>query len=506
MFFFIRLSVFVLLLGLGWVGSGRAQPAKLPDLVVASLEVVSGDVVPGQTITVRATLKNVGNAEARAGFNVRFHLSLAPDDVAITFGAPINDFTVSSQRVGRALKAGALREVTFSWTVVEVPLIRLRVTVDSPFDTVKESDERNNTTEKALFVDETLLNPWWLDATKVRQTQAITRGSADVVVAVVDTGIDWTHPELAGQLWVNPGEVPGNGVDDDQNGFVDDIHGWDFVDQDNNLGGTQRNLHATAVAGIIAAADDGVGTTGVAPGVRLMDLRVLDSRGFGSFSAIAAAIVYAVLNGAQVINLSLGAPQDAANLCPPTVRPICRTQLTPLLKEQQAAVDFARANGVVVVAAAGNESAGVGVPARFTGVLAVGATTESNALASYSNRGPEISVVAPGGDLSENQLKELFVFSAGNFDTIVPRLSSLLLTPYPGQGYGWFSGTSAAAPFVSGVVALMLSLNPALGPQRVQALLEQTALDLGPPGKDNDFGAGLLDAQAALKAAQATVR
>lgn len=481
---------------------GHAQTGKAPDLVVTDIILTPENPRPGEAVTVQAVIKNQGRGDFSNAFNVRFHLSLAPDDVALAFGAPINDFTVAIQRVGRGLKAGTSQTVTFDWTVVEVPLIRLRITADAPLNQVDETDERNNSLQKEFFLEEATLSQWWLDAIEAREALQLERGSEQTVVAVIDTGIDWTHPELAERLWVNPGEIAGNGVDDDGNGFVDDVHGWDFVDGDNNLGGTSRNLHATAVAGIIAAGDDGKGTTGVAPGVRVMDLRVLGSDGSGSFSDITNAILYAVFNGARVINMSLGAPED---LCGKYFQDFCQDKVQQLLEAQEAAINLAVSAGVVVIASAGNEAAGVGYPARFDNVIAVGATTIDNGLAEYSNVGPQVSVTAPGGDLSEQQLKDLFVLSASNFEAVVPQLATLLITPYPGAGYGWFSGTSAAAPFVSGVAALILSVNPALTPQQVRQILEQTATDFGQQGKDEEFGAGLVNAKRAVEAARATL-
>ena len=501
------LSLWCRLLGLAlmlWAGAvtwGHAQAGRMPDLIVADIVLTPENPRPGEAVTVQAVIKNQGRGDFSNAFNVRFHLSLAPDDVALTFGAPINDFTAAIQRVGRGLKAGASQTITFNWTVVEVPLIRLRVTADAPLNQVDEADERNNGLQKEFFLEEATINQWWLDAIDARAALQLERGSEQIVVAVIDTGIDWTHPEIAGRLWVNPGEIAGNGVDDDGNGFVDDVHGWDFVDRDNNLGGTSRDLHATAVAGIIAAGDDGKGTTGVAPGVRLMDLRVLDSGGSGFFADITSAILYAAFNGARVINMSLGAPED---LCNGFFQDFCQDKVRQELDAQEAAINLAVSMGVVVIASAGNEAAGVGYPARFEGAIAIGATTIDNGLAEYSNVGPQVSVTAPGGDLSEQQLKDLFILSASNFEAVVPQLATLVITPYPGAGYGWFSGTSSAAPFVSGVAALILSANPDLTPLQVRQILEQTATDLGQEGEDEEFGAGLVNAKRAVEAALAT--
>ena len=164
-----------------------------------------------------------------------------------------------------------------------------------------------------------------------------TRGSGQVI-AVVDTGVDLTHPDLIGNLWANPGETPANGVDDDANGKVDDVHGYDFVSADSDP--DDFHFHGTHVAGIAAAvAGNAEGAAGVAPEARIMALRALNGNGSGSTSGIAEAIRYAALEGAGVINLSLGAPGGGAG--------------DSVLSQ---AVQAAKTADAVVVVAAGNAS------------------------------------------------------------------------------------------------------------------------------------------------------
>ncbi len=151
---------------------------------------------------------------------------------------------------------------------------------------------------------------WGLRAVKAPEAWEVTLGSEEIVIAVIDAGIDYSLPYLADRMWRNPNEIPGNGIDDDGNGYVDDVHGWDFRDGDpDSLAGTPLNWHGTFVAGLIAAAvDAATGIGGVAPRVKLMDLRFLDSRGLfyrGDWPKLAEAIEYAVDNGARVINLSI---------------------------------------------------------------------------------------------------------------------------------------------------------------------------------------------------------
>ncbi len=286
---------------------------------------------------------------------------------------------------------------------------------------------------------------WNLNSIQAPEVWAQGFTGEGVVVAVVDTGVDGSHPELYSQMWVNPGELPGNGIDDDDNGFIDDVYGWDFVESDNDP--ADGNGHGTHVAGTIAAANDGLGSTGVAFGATIMPVRVLDANGAGSFYDVAAGIRYAVDNGAQVINLSLGGSYSSA---------------------VHSALAYAGQHSVFVVAAAGNEGGVAPVyPAAFsaelTHVLSVGAHDSNNARAYFSNgvgASGAVQVAAPG----------------------VGVLSCL-----PGNRYGRLSGTSMAAPHVSGLAALALSANPTLVPQTLRSLIVEGA-DRAIAGSDASGG------------------
>jgi subtilisin family serine protease len=217
-------------------------------------------------------------------------------------------------------------------------------------------------------------------------------GSRSVVVAVIDTGIDWHHPDLAGNIWINPGEIPDNGLDDDGNGFVDDVRGWDFVHNDNDP--TDANGHGSHVAGIVAArGNNGVGIAGVAWEVSLMPLRALGSNGRGYLSDILSAIEYAIDNGATVINASYGRGTYS------------RAEFEALALAQEA--------GILLVAAAGNGAVNADIapsyPAAYRealdsgdqrtlwNIISVAATTHKDQLAHFSNYGAEsVHVAAPG--------------------------------------------------------------------------------------------------------------
>jgi subtilisin family serine protease len=294
-----------------------------------------------------------------------------------------------------------------------------------------------------------------------------TATGAGVVVAVVDTGVSTSHPDLAGQRWVNAAETCDNGVDDDGNSFVDDCAGWDFGmdDADPNFDAASASYdHGTHVAGIIAAGLNGVGVVGVAPGAKVMAVKasVSPSGGLPS-SAVLGAVRYAVDNGADIINMSFGTP-------------VGTTRASAAVLE--AAVQYAVDHGVLVVAAAGNAGADISsayvFPAAFSlfypGVVTVGSTTNADERSSFSNYGTPVNLYAPG---------------------------SYLMSTIGTGGYGYKSGTSMATPMVAGGAAVVLSLDPSLTPADVQSALIGSARTLG-------WGAPMLDVAAAVGAAPPT--
>jgi len=298
---------------------------------------------------------------------------------------------------------------------------------------------------------------WGLQRVHAPEAWTVSHGNNDIVVAVIDSGIDTDHPQLAGSLWSNPDEIPGNRLDDDHNGYVDDVHGWDFRDDDNSSTvGSKLHGHGTAVASIIAAQPGEVPIVGIAPGIRLMDVRFLDSRnsfGGNDWSTFVQAIEYAVDNGADIINLSI-----YANGRPPVAF-------------EDALAEAVR-RGVLVVGITGNRGeAEVMYPAKYDSVLAVSAISESDLLAEYSNCGGGVNLCAPGDR--------------------IPALS-------PGGRSTTQSGTSFAAPHVTGVLALILSVAPQLSGADAVDVLLRTAADLGTRGIDSSYGAGLVDAYAAV--------
>ncbi len=282
----------------------------------------------------------------------------------------------------------------------------------------------------------------------------ITTGTASVTIAIIDTGIDLTHPDLAAQIWTNPGETGGgketNGLDDDGDGYVDDWRGWNYVSSTNYP--QDDHGHGTHVAGIAGAVgNNSIGIAGVAWGARLMALKILDSAGNGTEADVASAIVYATDHGARVINLSLGGSFPMSMMAD--------------------AVNYAYAHGVTVVAATGNTNGPVLYPAAYPNTIAVASVDSGNARSYFSNYGPEVDLAAPGSS----------IYSTGR-----------------GGGYLYLSGTSMATPHVSGVAALLASLPQFDTPGKIRVALQATALDLGDPGWDQYYGYGLVQAYSAL--------
>jgi subtilisin family serine protease len=294
-------------------------------------------------------------------------------------------------------------------------------------------------------------------------------GDTNTIVCIMDSGMKLDHPEFAGRLWVNKNEIPGNGIDDDQDGYVDDVNGWDFANNDNipkdDLG------HGTNVTGIIGAnGNNNYGYAGINWHCKLMPLKGIDQNNFGYYSWWAEAITYAVDHGAKAINLSVGG-----------------SSYSPVLGS---AITYALNNNVVcVICMMNGNTSSVFYPAGFPGVIAVGSTNPNDMRThpffwdaqSGSNYGNHISVVAPG-----NYIYGLNHNSDTNFDS-------------------YWGGTSQATPHVTGLVSLLLAQDPNRTPAQIKTILQNTAEDkVGFPmedllGWDQYYGYGRINAYQALK-------
>jgi subtilisin family serine protease len=274
-------------------------------------------------------------------------------------------------------------------------------------------------------------------------------GSPDVVIAIIDTGVDIGHPDLVSKIWTNPGEIPGNGIDDDHNGYQDDVHGWDFGDGASDpspkpifdpVFGIDEGWHGTYVAGLAAAAtNNGIGIAGVAWGCRVLPLKVANAAGDIPLSAIVSAVDYAIAARVSVINFSLGAADTSA-----------RSIFQPL-------VNAAFNADIVVVASAGNDGTDTpNYPAACDSVLSVAATNVSNVRSSFSNWGWYVNLCAPGetmwSSISRNYVyddtSQLYFEILWGWDGVNPYMSG--------------DGTSFSAPLVSGAVAVMRSQSPGM--------------------------------------------
>lgn len=289
----------------------------------------------------------------------------------------------------------------------------------------------------------------------------ISTGDAAVTVAIVDDAVEITHPDLAPVIWTNPGEVPNNGIDDDGNGYVDDVNGWDAADQNNNPNPPNGNYdHGTHVAGISGAAtDNGAGVASIGHNLTLIPVKATNSS-----SAVThgyEGIIYAIAAGADVINMSWGGPGSSTTA--------------------QNIITSASNDGIVLVAAAGNDNvSSVFYPAGYSEVIAVASTTFGDSKSNFSNYGSWIDISAPG---------------------------SAIYSTVPGGGYQTKQGTSMASPLVAGLAGLMLSHNQSLSPADIKNCLYTTAenIDAENPSYVGELGAGRIDALAAMNCVGTTL-
>ena len=330
--------------------------------------------------------------------------------------------------------------------------------------------EASHTYQMELTPNDSLIqNQWALTKIDAFDAWDITEGVDSVLLAIIDTGIDYLHPDLRNKIKLNPGEMGtdanghdkrSNGIDDDNNGFIDDYQGWDFTDRVgfpfDSSGGDYLTWdndpmdeygHGTYIAGIAAAETNNItGIAGAAPNIKILNCRAFDPGGYGEEDDVAAAILYAVQMNAKVINMSFG-----------------DNSFSFVLRD---VIQYAYSKNIVLVGSAGNSGSDAPhYPSGYSEVICVGNSTQEDYRSSNSNYGSTLDLMAPG--------TQIFTTAMNN-------------------SYAYVSGTSASSPFVSGAAALILSRN-SFSNEEVKQILKSSSDDIGTPGWDIYTGAGRLN-------------
>jgi subtilisin family serine protease len=430
-----RVLAWVLLAVAGASGASFASPAPRRSPVV--LRATAPASVPGEllvaerddAIAIGAGGRPAARQAGASAVLARHHL----DRGAVLWSAGATRFLRLQSSDPAFDPAQAAAELRASGgAIAAVPNLKLRL-----FDTLPN--------------DPFLSNQWYVDDGAVADVRLplawdTERGSSPVRIGIMDTGVDLTHPDLASQIWTLPGEIPGNGVDDDGDGYVDDVHGWNFGDGNNDPNpqavidtvdyGLDVGFHGTMVAGIASAAtDNGEGIAGAGWHCSIVPLKVANQAGDIQLSAVSEAFGWAAAHHLEVLNMSLGTADQ------------------PGVPEFfQALVDQATAAGVLCVASAGNDgTSAINYPAGCTGVLSVGSSEPDNTRSTFSNWGPWVRIAAPGASM----------WSALCQNYVIDDFSQLFYEVFFGwDGYSPYmygDGTSFAAPLVSGVCALVRS-------------------------------------------------
>jgi len=363
-----------------------------------------------------------------------------------------------------------------------------------PFNPINAENINQNTFKSAIIpTDSYFNNAWYLNKIRVVDAWNIIRESPDITIAIIDSGVQINHPDLKGNIWINKGEIAGDNIDNDNNGYVDDINGWDFIENipdpspkfDENF--TEDGIvHGTVVAGIAAASgNNAAGVTGVTWRAKIMPLRVLNGRGEGDTNNVVKAVDYAIRNGADIINFSFVGFGFSSEL--------------------NMAIKRAYDAGVIVVAAAGNEGEdGLGhslddkkmYPVCNDGnsenwVIGVAATDPLDQKSNFSSFGYDcIDISAPGVSIFSTS-----VYSPNN------STDSISFDKYYD---GYWSGTSMAAPIVSGVIALIEQENPNLNRDEVVKILLDTSDNINKLNPDyfGKLGVGRVNAYKAVMKAK----
>lgn len=425
-----------------------------------------------------------------------------PENIGVSSIEKINkDFKVEEfKKVLPDDKDAKTDQSLFDWYEVKIPGVEKKIKGTYNKDTKKlsSSDPSSNSVKRLIdkyhadpnietvepnFVVRALVTPndpyysstgswgqsykdlWGIHKIDAKLAWNQTTGSGSVIVANIDTGVDRNHEDLQSNMWTNSAEIPNNGVDDDSNGYIDDYHGWDWVNNDNDP--MDDHGHGTHTAGTIAAVgNNATGVVGVNWTSKIMALKFLSSGGSGSLSNAVKALQYAADNGAKVSSNSWGC--------------FCNSFF------MDDAIKYEHDAGMAVAVAAGNSNwdALDFSPASSDYSITVAATSSTDSKASFSNYGEKIDVAAPGVDVLS--LKA----------SVSPMCSSSRTV---GTKYCRVSGTSMAAPHVAGLAALLWANNASLSNEEIRQILRSGADDLGTSGKDIFFGYGRINADGSMK-------
>jgi M6 family metalloprotease-like protein len=462
-----------------------------PPVIAVSPSSLSADLITGESTTRTLTVSNTGSTDLRFDASIGFNGSASirksfaskstgpssykgsiqpgveykPDQVIVKFKKGI--YATQAASIRSSLKATVAKKFSF----IEAELWNLSgVSVADAIARYKDDPLVHYIEPNYVVhaIDRTPNDPmfsqlWGMQKISAPKAWERTTGTS-IVIGDIDTGIDTAHVDLAANLWKNSGEIPGNGIDDDGNGFIDDIHGWNFCNNTNNV--YDNNGHGTHTAGTIAAiGNNGIGVAGVCWSAKIMPIKFLDAGGSGTDAGAISAIEYATKMHARLTSNSWGGGGFS-----------------------QALYDAIKAAGdanALFVAAAGNSSSNTDLSANYPSgydldnIIAVASTTIDDGLSSFSNYGlVTVDLGAPGSDI---------------------------LSTLPANSYGTYSGTSMATPHVSGVAGLVLSLNPLMDWAEVKNII-LSSTDSLPSLQGKTVTGGRLNAAHAVEKTQTWIK
>lgn len=383
-------------------------------------------------------------------------------------GNKTHEYSVSSMRLSSI--SGDLYTLELKGTIEHKTKMLAQLAAQSNVDYVEPDYPINAIPQNpaAIIPDDPYFSKQWFHSTlNSLEAWSVNDGSDEIVAAVVDTGVDYTHPDLTDNMWVNKQEVL-NGRDDDGNGYIDDIHGWNFAANNNDPRSTAKSPHGSHVAGLIGArGNNHVGVVGVAPKVKMMALKFMDDSGAGITSNAVKAIDYAIQKKVFLINNSWGSNRYSRTLSD--------------------AITRAAKVGILFFAAAGNGNKGVGY--------------NIDAIPWYPASYPQWNVFSIAATTSGDKLTEFSNFSKTKVDVAAPGYA--MYSTVSGTSYQMMSGTSMATPVVSGLAVLVKAANPDLNPAQILNIIRESS-DKVPALQDKVRSGGRVDSYNAVMLARAS--